>query len=67
MSEVVITKLNNGPLLVKGGLKLVDGEGNAYETKDQIFLCRCGHTTNAPFCTGAHKAADFQEASKAAQ
>jgi CDGSH-type Zn-finger protein len=65
MSEVNITKLDHGPLLVKGTIQLQDGSGNTYEVKEQTYLCRCGHTTNAPFCTGAHKAAGFQESSSA--
>jgi CDGSH-type Zn-finger protein len=53
MAEIKV--LDNGPLLVSGGAVLVDGEGKTMETKDQIYLCRCGLSTNKPFCTGAHK------------
>ncbi len=65
MSDVVITKLNNGPYLVKGGAQLQDAEGNAFQVKDQFYLCRCGNSTNQPFCTGAHKTAGYVECSTA--
>ncbi|WP_333474308.1 CDGSH iron-sulfur domain-containing protein [Paenibacillus gyeongsangnamensis] len=46
-------------------MPLLDPDGNVYEVKDPYFLCRCGHSTNRPFCTGAHKAAEFHDASRA--
>ncbi|MHC4407655.1 MAG: CDGSH iron-sulfur domain-containing protein [Planctomycetota bacterium] len=57
-----INVFDNGPLLVKGQVKLLDSEGNSYdlEGKESIALCRCGASANKPFCDGAHKAADFE-------
>jgi CDGSH-type Zn-finger protein len=46
--------LDNGPLLVSG-VTLLDGEGKPMETKEQIHLCRCGLSSNKPYCNGAHK------------
>ncbi|HEY0827811.1 MAG TPA: CDGSH iron-sulfur domain-containing protein [Bacilli bacterium] len=65
MSDVSITKLNNGPFLVKGGAQLQDAEGNVFQVKEQYYLCRCGHSSNQPFCSGAHKAAEYVECSTA--
>lgn len=65
MSEVVIKKLDHGPLVVNGPVRLEDGKGNAYEVKDSIYLCRCGASKNKPFCDGAHKAAGFSDDSQA--
>jgi CDGSH-type Zn-finger protein len=60
MSEVKITVTKNGPLLVKGAIDLVDAEGNAIPTKgDQCALCRCGASTNKPFCDGTHSKIGF--------
>ncbi len=53
MAEIKVK--DDGPLVVSGGVTLLDGEGNQLETKDQMFLCRCGLSENKPFCTGAHK------------
>ncbi|GAX91289.1 hypothetical protein EFBL_2955 [Effusibacillus lacus] len=52
MAEIKI--LDNGPL-VASGVTLVDGEGKQLETKDQVYLCRCGLSGNKPFCDGSHK------------
>jgi CDGSH-type Zn-finger protein len=52
MAEIKIT--DDGPLVVRG-VTLIDGEGNQMETKDQVYLCRCGLSANKPFCNGAHK------------
>ena len=52
-----ITVRNNGPYLVQmKSCELKDAEGNPIDTggKEMVALCRCGHTSNAPFCDGAH-------------
>ncbi len=55
MSDVKIQARDNGPLLVQGPVQLLDGEGNAYESKESVYLCRCGLSDKKPFCDGAHK------------
>lgn len=60
MSEVVVSVRDNGPLIVKGGAIVEDGEGKRWEVKDTTFLCRCGHSANKPFCDASHKAAAFE-------
>lgn len=49
-----IKVIDDGPLAVSG-VTLMDGEGKTMETKDQIYLCRCGLSKNKPFCDGSHK------------
>ena len=61
MAEVTIQPLKNGPLLVKGPVKLVDAGGQPVETPGQtLALCRCGHSATKPLCDGAHQKANFQ-------
>jgi len=62
MSEVVISVRDNGPLMVKGGAIVEDGEGNRWEVKETAFLCRCGQSAKKPFCDAAHKACGFESA-----
>jgi CDGSH-type Zn-finger protein len=50
-----IQVLDNGPLVVKGEIELVDAEGNTFSTKKQVSLCRCGFSHNKPFCDGSHR------------
>lgn len=63
MADVKIGIRDNGPLVVEGKFQLVDGDGNAYELpadKPAIALCRCGASSNRPFCDGSHRDAGFQ-------
>lgn len=52
--------LNSGPLVVSGDFQLLDSAGNEFKKKEKIFLCRCGHSNNKPFCDGAHKKVGFE-------
>ena len=46
----------SGPLWVKGGIPVTGAEGQPYEVRNRLTLCRCGRSTNKPFCNGAHAA-----------
>lgn len=67
MSEVKITVRPNGPYRVEGPVKLVDAEGREWDLtgKAAISLCRCGASTNKPFCDGTHSKMGFQAAEAA--
>jgi CDGSH iron-sulfur domain-containing protein 3 len=67
MSETTkITALDNGPFLVAGNIVLADGEGQPYPANGaQIALCRCGASTNQPFCNGTHAKIGFVAAQRA--
>ena len=47
--------LKNGPLQVSGKFVLKSSNGETMETRDVIFLCRCGGSANKPFCDGSHR------------
>ena len=61
MSETTIACNNNGPLRITGGFVITDAQGNAFDLsgRQTIFLCRCGASSNKPFCDGAHKGIGF--------
>jgi len=62
MSETPrITATKNGPLKVENVPNLVLSSGDAAETKTTMFLCRCGHSANKPFCDGSHKKQEWTE------
>jgi CDGSH-type Zn-finger protein len=44
----------SGPLWVQGGVEIVDANGESYELRNRVTLCRCGQSLNKPFCDGAH-------------
>ena len=66
MSEpIVIRCRENGPYLIKGPVKVVDHLGNEFVIpagKDNVALCRCGHSKNRPFRDGSHRDCGFQAA-----
>jgi CDGSH-type Zn-finger protein len=62
--EVKITVRPNGPFRVEGPIRLVDADGREWDLagKPAISLCRCGGSTNKPFCDGQHSKIGFQAA-----
>ena len=46
----------SGPLWVRGGIALIGADGQTYELRNRMTLCRCGRSENKPFCNGAHAA-----------
>ncbi|WP_017185696.1 CDGSH iron-sulfur domain-containing protein [Alkalibacillus haloalkaliphilus] len=60
----IIQVRDNGSILVKGDVTLLDAEGNEYETKPAFSLCRCGASSNKPYCDGSHKQIEFQDQSR---
>jgi CDGSH-type Zn-finger protein len=63
MPELIIQCRENGPLVVEGPVKVLDHHGNPFPLstdKPKIALCRCGHSSQRPFCDGTHKRVGFQ-------
>ena len=65
MAGVTIAVRKDGPYLVSGPVGLRDADGNLYPGKDTLGLCRCGASTNKPFCDGTHSKLGFQAAERA--
>ena len=65
MAEVTIETIKNGPYIVKGDVELKDSDGNAFPTEKRMALCRCGASTEKPFCDGTHSKIGFQAAERA--
>jgi CDGSH-type Zn-finger protein len=59
MADVTITPSTNGPYLVSGTVRLTDVDGREIPHPDQMALCRCGQSSNKPFCDGTHLTIDF--------
>ncbi len=61
MSEKVTMRIKeNGSIRITGTVDIVDADGNVIESKTDFSLCRCGHSSNKPWCDGAHKATGFE-------
>lgn len=51
----------SGPIFVRGGVEIVDANGEPYEVRNRVTLCRCGASRNMPFCDGSHISAGFKD------
>jgi 3-phenylpropionate/trans-cinnamate dioxygenase ferredoxin subunit len=65
MADVKIEVRRNGPYIVTGPVELKDADGNGYPVESRMALCRCGASTEKPFCDGTHSKIGFQAAEKA--
>ncbi len=57
--ETSVQPRKNGPLFVRGRVKVVDIQGNVVREATRAALCRCGGSGNKPFCDGTHKRIGF--------
>ena len=44
----------DGPIWVRGEIPIYSCEGKLYEIRNRVTLCRCGKSTNKPFCDSSH-------------
>ena len=44
----------NGPYQLRGRIAVTSSRGHAYEVRNRQTLCRCGGSSNKPFCDGTH-------------
>jgi hypothetical protein len=51
----------NGSLWVRGGIPVVSEDGSSYEIRNRQTLCRCGGSSNKPFCDGTHRSNGFAD------
>lgn len=57
---VTLKVLKGAPYLVKGPFTLIHTDGRE-ETMENAHLCRCGTSSNKPFCDGAHAKIGFEK------
>ena len=58
-AETIVETMPNGPLLVYGNVAIKDKEGNLTQKNNVTAFCRCGASSNKPFCDGSHKKINF--------
>jgi CDGSH-type Zn-finger protein len=56
-----IAVIRDGPLWVRGGIPIESSNGTTYEVRNRVTLCRCGQSSNKPFCDGTHKLVGFRD------
>ena len=58
--RTVFKVIADGPLEVSGTYEIkIPGKLNQ-EQNDTIYLCRCGGSSNKPFCDGSHNKIGFK-------
>lgn len=70
MTPITIKVLKDGPLLISGddaqNVAVLDATGNPlHPLGKNVTLCRCGGSSNKPFCDGTHSRIGFQGAEQA--
>src|SRR5437868_1065403 len=50
----------DGPLLISGGVRVLAADGTVLYEGEKAALCRCGGSSNKPFCDGTHKTNGFR-------
>jgi CDGSH-type Zn-finger protein len=62
MTSIQLTALPDGPYRLEGEVTIINGEGRPVADRGSpVHLCRCGHSTDKPFCDGPHARAGRKE------
>ncbi len=61
-SENIVVVAASGPLYIRGNVEVRDSTGTTLLEDTRVALCRCGESTNKPFCDNSHKQANFGDA-----
>ncbi len=59
--EPSVAVITDGPLWIRGGIPIESEDGSGYEVRNHMTLCRCGHSSNKPFCDGSHRDVGFRD------
>jgi CDGSH-type Zn-finger protein len=59
--EASVAISRDGPIWVRGGIRVEGPDGDPYEIRNRVTLCRCGGSSNKPFCDGSHKELGFHD------
>lgn len=58
---VVVVPYPNGPLLVRGAVRIETPDGRPVpRSRRTVALCRCGVSSIKPYCDGTHKLIGFR-------
>ena len=60
-SVTEIELMPNGPMLVRGPVRITRRNGETKEVQHTVALCRCGGSKSKPFCDGTHSGNGFKD------
>lgn len=58
--KLILKLMENGPVLVEGSYQMYSYASQPVSCSKNIALCRCGGSSDKPFCDGTHKKIGFQ-------
>jgi len=61
VTNTKVEVMENGPLLVYGNLTVTHKNGEIENKNKVTAFCRCGQSSNKPYCDGSHITSGFQE------
>lgn len=53
--KVIVEVNDHGPLRVTGNFILKDLQRDNESVPGEVWLCRCGRSSDKPFCDGSHR------------
>ena len=59
-AEAIVETIPNGPLMVYGNVSVKNSSGVITKKNKATAFCRCGGSSNKPFCDGTHRKNGFQ-------
>jgi uncharacterized Fe-S cluster protein YjdI/CDGSH-type Zn-finger protein len=59
-TETTIDARPNGPLYVRGKIRITGPGAHLIREDTRVALCRCGASANKPFCDGSHRRVGFR-------
>ncbi|MGO4291379.1 (4Fe-4S)-binding protein [Chitinophaga sp. RAB17] len=62
-AESIVEPTPNGPLLVYGNIVVRDANGKETHKNKVTAFCRCGGSSNKPYCDGTHTKINFSDKS----
>ena len=57
--ELRVVPRQNGPLFLRGRIRVESADGELIREDTRVALCRCGGSQNKPFCDGTHRTNGF--------
>lgn len=59
-AETIVEPTPDGPLMVYGNVTVKDANGILTKKNNATAFCRCGASSNKPYCDGTHRKIDFK-------
>ena len=60
-TTVAVTVMKGGPLLMKGSIAINHADGRKESKNKTTAFCRCGASSQKPYCDGTHNKITFEE------